>query len=70
MTRVERQTMYLDTFQKLKELAQEKISPEDLELWIGGAASMCAALAQKDEEVTEITYTLILGFFRQMCEEI
>ena len=70
MTRVERQTMYLETFQKLKEKAAEKIPPEELELWIGGAASMCAALAQKDEEVTEVTYTLMLGFFRQMCEEI
>lgn len=70
MTKVERQTMYLDTFQKLKEQAAENIPPKELELWIGGAASMCAALAQKDEEVTEITYTLILGFFRQMCEEI
>ena len=70
MTRVEKQTMYLETFQKLKEQAAEKITPKELELWIGGAASMCAALAQKDEEVTEITYTLILGFFRQMCEEV
>ena len=70
MTRAERQTMYLETFQKLKEQAAEKIPPKELELWIGGAASMCTALAQKDEEVTEITYTLILGFFRQMCEEI
>ena len=70
MIRAERQTMYLETFQKLKEQAAEKIPPKELELWIGGAASMCAALAQKDEEVTEITYTLILGFFRQMCEEI
>lgn len=70
MTRVERQTMYLETFLKLKEQAAEKIPPEELELWIGGAVSMCAALAQKDEEVTEITYTLILGFFRQMCEEL
>ena len=70
MTRAERQTMYLETFQKLKEKAEEKIPPKEFELWIGGAASMCAALAQKDEEVTDITYTLMLGFFRQMCEEI
>lgn len=70
MTKVERQTMYLDTFQKLKELAEEKIPPKDLEIWIGGAASMCAALAKRDDEVTEITYTLILGFFGQTCEEI
>lgn len=70
MTKVERQMMYLETFQKLKEQAEEKISPEQLDTWIGGAASMCAALAQKDEEVTEITYTLILGYFRQTCEEI
>lgn len=70
MTRVERQTMYLDTFQKLKELAAEKIQPNDFEVWIGGAASMCAALAKMDDEVTEITYTLILGFFAQTCEEI
>ena len=70
MTKVERQTMYLDTFLKLKEQAAENITPKDLEVWIGGAASMCAALAQKDDEVTEVTYALILGFFRQVCEEI
>ena len=70
MTKVERQTMYLETFQKLKEQAEEKIPPKEFEIWIAGAASMCAALAQKDEEVTEITFTLILGFFRQMCEEV
>ena len=70
MTKAERQTMYLDTFQKLKEQAAEKIQQEDFELWIGGAASMCAALAKMDDEVTEITYRIILGFFQQMCEEI
>ena len=70
MTRVERQTMYLETFLKLKEKAAEKIPPKEFELWIGGAASMCAALAKMDDEVTEIDYTLILGFFRQMCEEV
>lgn len=70
MTRVERQTFYLDTFQKLKEQAAEKIPPKALKLWLGGAASMCLALAQKDDEVTEITYTLMLEFFQQVCEEI
>lgn len=70
MTRVERQTMYLDTFQKLKEQAKEKIQPKkEFEVWIGGAASMCAALAKMDDEVTEATYAIILGFFAQMCEE-
>lgn len=70
MTRVERQTMYLETFQKLKEQAVKDIQPEDLETWLGGAASMCAALALTDDEVTDITYTLILDFFLQTCEEI
>lgn len=70
MTRVERQTMYLATFQALKEQAAEQVPPERLETWLGGAASMCLALAQNDDEVTEITYTLMLEFFQQMCEEI
>ena len=70
MTKVERQTMYLDTFQKLKEQAEKKIPPKELEIWISGAASMCSALAQKDEEVTEVTYALISGFFRQIFKEI
>lgn len=70
MTRAERQTMYLATFQALKEQAAGKVPPERLETWLGGAASMCLALAQKDDEVTEITCTLMSEFFRQMCEEI
>ena len=68
MTKRERQTMYLETFEKLKELAVEKIPPKELEIWLGGASSMCAALAKMDDEVTEIDYTLILGYFGQMCE--
>lgn len=70
MTRVERQAMYLATFTALKEQAAGKVQPELLETWLGGAASMCLALAQKDDEVTEITYTLMLEFFQQSCEEI
>lgn len=70
MTRVERQTMYLETFQALKEQAAGKVPPKLLETWIGGAASMCLALAQKDDEVTDITCTLMLEFFQQTCEEI
>ena len=70
MTRVERQTMYLETFQALKEQAAETIPPYVLKTWLGGAASMCLALAQMDDEVTEITYTLMLEFFQQSCEEI
>lgn len=70
MTRVERQTMYLKTFQKLKEQAAGQVPPKLLETWLGGAASMCLALAQEDDEVTEITYTLMLEFFQQTCEEI
>lgn len=70
MTRVERQTMYLETFQALKEQAAGHVPPNLLETWLGGAASMCLALAQTDDEVTEITYTLMLEFFQQACEEI
>lgn len=70
MTRVERQTMYLATFKALKEQAAGQVPPELLETWLGGAASMCLALAQNDDEVTEITYTLMLEFFQQTCEEI
>lgn len=70
MTRVERQTMYLATFQALKELAAERVAPERLETWLGGAASMCLALAETDEEVTDITCKLMLEFFRQTCNEI
>lgn len=70
MTRVERQTMYLETFQKLKDQAAESVPPNLLETWLGGAASMCLALAQIDDEVSEITYTLMSEFFRQSCEEI
>lgn len=70
MTRVERQTMYLETFQKLKEQAAESVPPYLLETWLGGAASMCLALAQTDEEVSDITRKLMLEFFRQTCVEI
>lgn len=70
MTRVERQTMYLETFQKLKEQAAESVPPCMLKTWLGGAASMCLALAQMDDEVTDITFTLMLEFFQQACEEI
>lgn len=70
MTRVERQTTYLATFQALKEQAAEQVPPKLLETWLGGAASMCLALALTDDEVTEITYTLMLEFFQQSCEEI
>ena len=70
MTRVERQTMYLETFQKLKDQAAARVPPSLLETWLGGAASMCLALAQMDDEVTEITYTLMLALFQKMCEEI
>ena len=70
MTRVERQTIYLETFQKLKEQVAESVPPYLLETWLGGAASMCLALAQTDDEVTDITYKLMLDFFRQTCNEI
>ena len=70
MTRVERQTMYLETFRKLKEQAAGKVPPELLETWLGGAASMCLALAETDDEVTDITRKLMLEFFRQTCVEI
>ena len=70
MTRVERQTMYLETFQKLKDQAAESVPPELLETWLGGAASMCLALAQMDDEVTDITCKLMEEFFRQTCNEI
>lgn len=70
MTRVERQTMYLKTFQALKEQAADKVPLNRLETWLGGAASMCLALAQKDDEVTEITCALMLEFFQQSCEKI
>lgn len=70
MTRVERQTMYLETFQKLKGQAVGKVPPELLETWLGGASSMCLALAQMDDEVTGVTYKLMLDFFRQTCNEI
>lgn len=67
MTRAERQTMYLETFQKLKDQAAESFPPELMKTWLGGAASMCLALAQMDDEVTDITYKLMLDFFRQTC---
>lgn len=70
MTRVERQTMYLGTFQKLKDQAAESVPPYLLETWLGGAASMCLALAETDDEVTDITCKLMGEYFRQTCEEI
>lgn len=70
MTRAERQTMYLATFQALKDQAAESVPPHMLETWLGGAASMCLALAQTDDEVTDITRKLMLEFFRQTCVEI
>lgn len=70
MTRVERQTMYLETFQKLKEQAAGQVPPKVLETWLGGAASMCLALAETDDEVTDITCKLMEEFFRQTCNEI
>lgn len=70
MTRVERQTMYMKTFQALKEQAAGKVPPELLETWLGGAASMCLALAETDDEVTDITRKLMLKFFQQTCDEI
>lgn len=70
MTRVERQTLYLETFQKLKDQAAESVPPNLLETWLGGAASMCLALAQMDDEVTDITCKLMEEFFRQTCNEI
>lgn len=70
MTRVERQTLYLETFQKLKDQAAERVPPYLLETWLGGAASMCLALAQTDDEVTDITCKLMEEFFRQTCNEI
>lgn len=70
MTRVERQTMYLETFQKLQKQAAGQVPPNLLETWLGGAASMCLALAQMDDEVTDITCKLMEEFFRQTCNEI
>ena len=70
MTRGERQTMYLATFKALKEQAEGKVPPHLLETWLGGAATMCLALAETDDEVTDITRKLMLEFFRQTCVEI
>ena len=70
MTRVERQILYLKTFQEMKEQAEGQVPPELLETWLGGAASMCLALAETDDEVTDITCKLMLDFFRQTCNEI
>lgn len=70
MTRVERQTMYLATFKALKEQAAGQVPPDLLATWLGGAASMCLALAQEDDEVTDLTYILMSKLFEQMCEEI
>ena len=70
MARVERQKIYLDTFLKLTEQAADHVPPNLLETWLGGAASMCLALAETDDEVTDITRKLMLEFFRQTCVEI
>lgn len=70
MTRVERQTIYLETFDELKEQAAGKVPPELMETWLGGAASMCLALAQKDDEVTDITFILMSALFQHVCKEI
>lgn len=70
MTRAERQTLYLATFKALKEQAAGQVPPELLETWLGGAATMCLALAETDDEVTDITRKLMLEFFRQTCVEI
>ena len=70
MTRVERQKIYLATFLELKEESEGRVPPELLETWLGGAASMCLALAENDDEVTEITYKLMLEIFQQAGEEI
>lgn len=70
MTRVERQTLYLATFKALRDQAAESVPPYLLETWLGGAASMCLALAQTDDEVTDITCKLMEEFFRQTCNEI
>ena len=69
MTRVERQTMYLATYQALKDQAAEKVPPELVETWLGGAATMCLALAQMDDEVTKITYAVLLAVFQTGAEE-
>lgn len=70
MTRVERQTMYLATFKALKEQAAGQVPPYLLDTWLGGAASMCLALALTDDEVTDITCKLMEEIFRQNCKEI
>ena len=70
MTRVERQTMYLATFHELIEQAAEKVPPNMLKTWLGGAKTMCLALAQNDDEVSEITYTFMLELFRQAAEDL
>lgn len=70
MTRVERQKIYLDTFLKLTEQAADHVPPNLLETWLGGAATMCLALAETDDEVTDITRKLMLEFFRQTCNGI
>lgn len=70
MTRAKRQKIYLETFKALKEQAAGKVPPELLETWLGGAASMCLALAKNDDEVTDITYALMSAFFQLACVEI
>ena len=70
MTRVERQKIYLATFRSLIEEAEGRVPPELLKTWLGGAASMCLALAETDDEVTEITYKHMLEIFQQAGEEI
>lgn len=70
MTREERQKIYLDTFLTLTEQAVEKVPPHLLKTWLGGAATMCLALAENDDEVTENTYKFMLELFHQSCEKI
>lgn len=68
MTRAERQTMYLETFKALREQAAGEVPPELLNTWLGGAASMCLALAQMDDEVTDTTFAVMSEYFRQSCK--
>lgn len=70
MTGVDRQTLYLETFKELIGQAAGEVPPELLETWLGGAATMCIALAETDDEVTENTCALMLEFFQQVCKEI
>lgn len=70
MTRVERETLYLETFQKLKDQAAERVPPKLFNVWCSGAASMCLALAQTDDEVSDISYKFMEEFFLKDFIEI